>query len=92
MSKLKLFTVFFAVCIAAAAAIVTSDCETVLPTICKLNGAGSHCHPCVASAYIECSNDSNPQLKGCQSGEPWRQQHLSAALLYTAPLVVLLPT
>jgi hypothetical protein len=90
MPKHKLIILYFAVCIAAVAAIVTSDCETVLPTICKLNGVGSHCHPCVANAYIDCRDDSNPELKSCQSGRRWHQQgqQHSAAIISstTVPL------
>jgi hypothetical protein len=57
---------------AAASAAPGTDCDSVLPALCKLNGAGSHCHPCVASAYVECKDSSTPELKSCPSGE---QQH-----------------
>lgn len=57
-----------AVCALAASAAVPSDCETVLPAICKLNGPGAHCHPCVDTAYVDCSDKHTPELKTCTAG------------------------
>jgi hypothetical protein len=48
------------------------DCESVVPSICALNGAGVHCHPCSNAAFVVCSGPRAPgEVQACEPGHHW---------------------
>lgn len=63
------FTLVIAIVLLSGTDAATTDCQSVLGSICQLNGAGSHCHPCLPKSYVACSNTGEAVIKTCAQGE-----------------------